>query len=116
MKNEVIDFFKKIPALDSPVLISEEEKYWSIDFTIDLDHEIVWNVIQYFGYICNCGGKQGLLFLPMSPPPYLNGGPYTHMSWSILCKNLDFSLADFLQILEEYLPVPLDDFEQWKHE
>src|ERR1017187_4047344 len=30
------------------------------------------------------------IFMPVSPPPYMNGGPREYLSWVIECKDNDF--------------------------
>ena len=53
------------------------------------------------------------VFMPVSPAPYLNGGPRQFLSWVIESRSADFSAADAAKWLEGRLPQPVDDQSQW---
>jgi len=52
-------------------------------------------------------------FYPVSPAPYLNGGPSEFLSWVIESKDKDFKPVTLMKWLEGRLPQPVDDLEQW---
>ena len=56
------------------------------------------------------------VFMPVSPPPYLNGGPREFLSWVIESKAKDFAPATCAEWLEGRLPQPVDDLKQWQME
>ncbi|HYI77463.1 MAG TPA: hypothetical protein VEW65_07560 [Chryseolinea sp.] len=53
------------------------------------------------------------VFYPVSPPPYMNGGPKDFLSWVIETKDKDFKPETMKEWLEGRLPNPVDDFDQW---
>ena len=55
------------------------------------------------------------VFMPVSPPPYLNGGE-EFLSWVIESKEPSFAPEKCCEWLEGRLPRPVDDPEQWKIE
>ena len=64
-------------------------------FVIVTDHPFAWQAVQELGYVLNYLSIEDRLptvFYPVSPPPYLNGGPGEYLSWVI--ENID----------EEFLP------------
>ena len=56
------------------------------------------------------------MFMPVSPAPYLNGGPKDFLSWVIESKDPSFSPAVAAEWLEGRLPNPVDDPNQWEIE
>jgi hypothetical protein len=89
---------------------------WWIKFAIDLDHKLAWNVVQELGHILNyvsLDERLPTVFMPVSPPPYLNGGPSEFLSWVIECKDKGFSPANCAEWLEGRMPRPVDDENQW---
>ena len=62
------------------VLSSEvtPDAYWWVKLTIDIADPLAWRVVQELGFVLNDLSLQDKLptvFKPVSPPPYLNGGP-----------------------------------------
>ncbi len=54
--------------------------------------------------------------MPVSPPPYLNGGPEEFLSW-VIEATIPFADAGLVaDVLEETLPSPVADPEQWRWE
>ncbi len=53
------------------------------------------------------------VFMPVSPPPYMNGGPHDFLSWVIESKDKDFKPSKCAEWLEGRLPRPVDDESQW---
>jgi hypothetical protein len=54
------------------------------------------------------------VFKPVSPPPYLNGGPRDFLDWVIECDDVKFKPGTVMRWLEGRLPRPVDDLAQWK--
>jgi hypothetical protein len=89
---------------------------WWVKFRIDIDHPLAWNVVQELGCVLNylsVNERLPTIFTPMSPAPYLNGGPRQFLSWVIESKSADFSAAEAATWLEGRLPRPVEDQSQW---
>lgn len=56
------------------------------------------------------------VFMPVSPPPYLNGGPEDYLSWVIECRDSAFTPDKIAEWLEARLPQPIDDEDEWLHD
>ncbi len=54
--------------------------------------------------------------MPVSPPPYMNGGPDEFLSWVIEAKDPDFRPGTCADWLEGRLPQPVDDEAAWNME
>jgi hypothetical protein len=90
---------------------------WWIKFSIDIDHPLAWSVVQELGHVLNYVSLEERLptvFKPVSPPPYMNGGPKEFLSWVIECGDPQFSPANCAEWLEGRLPRPVDELERWK--
>ena len=88
-------------------------------FTIDLDHSQAWNVVQELGYVLNylsLNERLPTVFMPVSPPPYMNGPAREFLSWVIESKDPDFTPATCVEWLRGRLPNPVDDLSQWPSE
>lgn len=89
---------------------------WWIKFAIDIDHPLAWRVVQEFGHVLNLLSLEEplpTLFKPVSPPPYMNGGPADYLSWVIECPISKMSPSMVAQWLEGRLPRPVHDLSQW---
>ena len=53
------------------------------------------------------------VFKPVSPPPYLNGGPEDYLSWVIECSD-EMSPDKVAEWLESRLPQPVEDEDAWR--
>lgn len=53
------------------------------------------------------------VFMPVSPAPYLNGGPNDFLSWVIESKDPTFTPAAAAKWLEGRLPRPVEDLSLW---
>jgi hypothetical protein len=63
-------------------------------------HRPAWSVVQELGYVLNYMSIQErlpIVFMPVSPPPYLNGVPRQFLSWVIESK---FNYIDPVWIAE----------------
>ena len=77
---------KSIPCINHVTTSSIGEPFWWLKFSIDIDSRIGWTVVQEFGHILNylsVNDKLPTIFYPVSPPPYMNGGPRDFLSWVI---------------------------------
>ena len=115
----IIEYLQKVPSIKTPISSGMEEGRWWIKFSIDINHDLAWNVVQEFGYVLNyisVNNRLPTTFYPVSPPPYLNGGPEDYLSWVIENKDYDFSPTDVMEWLQSRLPNPVNDVSQWKVE
>jgi hypothetical protein len=92
-----------------------EDGNWWVKFTIVADHPLAWRTVQELAYVLNylsLGERLPTRFMPVSPPPYLNGG-IEFLSWVIEGTDIRFSPDDAAEWLEGRLPRPLEDESQW---
>jgi len=114
-------FLGAIPAIasrrPSGVLGSgrtDDGKWW-VKLMIDLHHPLAWSTVQEFGYVLNYLSLLEPLptvFKPVSPPPYLNGGP-EFLSWVIESSVPDFSPDMAADWLKGRMPDPIGDPAAW---
>ena len=111
-------FLTRIPAVDGPVGSGcLDDGNWWVKFGIKIDHELAWSVVQELGHILNyvsLDERLPTVFMPVSPPPYMNGGPREFLSWVIESKDRNFTPNDCAEWLEGRLPQPVDDIIEWK--
>jgi hypothetical protein len=110
-------FLSRVPAIDGNVGsgLLEGGKWW-VKFAINIDHPLAWRVVQELGHVLNyvsLNERLPTVFMPVSPPPYMNGGPKDFLSWVIESRDEDFSPDDCAQWLEGRLPRPVDDEKEW---
>jgi hypothetical protein len=94
------------------------ETGWWVKFGLDLGHPLAWNVVQELGHVLNYLSVEEPLpttFKPVSPPPYMNGGPRDFLSW-VIEGPAAMPSETVAQWLEGRLPRPVDDLEQWTDE
>jgi hypothetical protein len=75
----LISFLRQVPAVDSHMGsgYSDGGRWW-VKFVIDIKHPLAWRVVQELGHVLNYVSVEDRLptvFKPVSPPPYMNGGP-----------------------------------------
>lgn len=93
----------------------EKNNIWWVKFGIDISHPLAWHAIQELAHVLNhlsLSEPLPTLFKPVSPPPYLNGGPQSFLSWVIECP-ASMPPSMVAQWLEGRLPRPVDDLRQW---
>jgi hypothetical protein len=105
----LIQYLTKLPGIVLPIGSGESEEAWWVKFG-----ERYRPCHPSVGLAWWC--KSWMVFMPVSPPPYMNGGPKDFLSWVIECDDLGFTPADCAEWLEGRLPRPVDDMEQWKIE
>lgn len=109
-------YLLRIPTVQEPIGKGETNGLWWVKFTIDIEHPLAWNVVQEFGHVLNYLSVEERLptvFMPVSPPPYLNGEPKEFLSWVIECKDAKFKPGTCAKWLEARLPQPVEDEAQW---
>jgi hypothetical protein len=93
-----------------------DDGLWWMKFQIEITHPLAWHVVQELGHVVNyisLDERLPTIFYPVSPPPYLNGGP-EFLSWVIESRDKEFSPAHLAEWLEGRLPRPVDDLTQWE--
>lgn len=117
---KLVDFLARIPAIESNDTPSrgigsgESGAAWWVKFQIDVDHDLAWNTVQEMGHVLNylaVDERLPTVFKPVSPPPYMNGGPDEYLSWVI--EGADMPPGTVATWLEERLPKPVEDEAAW---
>lgn len=114
----LVDYLSCLPAVEKGIVSGTDDELWWVKFGIALDHPLAWNVIQELGHVLNYLSPNERLpttFKPVSPPPYLNGGPRTYLSWIIECPLADMDPATVAQWLDSRLP-DSGDSDAWSME
>ena len=114
------EFLARVPAIGGSRVFGSGKSgtAWWIKFAIDIDDPLAWQVVQELGHVLNYLSVEEPLptvFKPVSPPPYMNGGPRDFLSWVIECPN-EMPPGTVAQWLEGRLPRPVDDLAQWAGE
>lgn len=111
------DYLVKIPSVMTPIATgSGDDGLWWVKFQIDIEHDLAWKAIQELSCVVNylsIDERLPTLFYPVSPAPYMNGGPKDFLSWVIEAKDKGFKPGTLMKWLEGRLPQPVDDLEQW---
>lgn len=115
---KLLDYLQKIPAMSaSPMHWGRGgDNTWYVGFTMDLAHPLAWSAVQELAYVINGLSVTEALptaFMPVAPPPYLNGPASEFLSWRIQSSGAEFSPDDLLGWLEGRLPQPVEDAAQW---
>ena len=112
------NYLLRIPGVKSPIGRGYfEDGNWWVKFGIDIEHSLAWQVVQELGYVLNyvsVNERLPTVFMPVSPPPYLNGGPEEFLSWVIEAQSIEFTPSLCAEWLEGRLPRPVEDVEQWE--
>lgn len=115
--NTLESYLARVPAIVQPFGTGfEDDGAWWIKFAIDIDHPLAWHVVQELGHVLNylsINERLPTSFSPVSPPPYLNGGPREFLAWVIACADDAFTPGTAAKWLEERLPRPVDDLTLW---
>jgi hypothetical protein len=118
----ILALIERLPAIKLPAGRRSighgrtEDGNWWVKFAIDTDHPLAWRVVQELGHVLNYLSVEDRLptsFVPVSPPPYMNGGPEDFLSWVISSRDVHFSPATCAKWLEGRLPRPVDDLAKW---
>ena len=113
----LIAYLESMPAI-RPGIAQEmnTDGTWYVKFRIDIGHSLAWHVVQELGCVVNylsLNERLPTVFYPVSPAPYMNGGPDDFLSWIIESTVADFTPADLQIWLEGRLPDPVSDPEAW---
>jgi hypothetical protein len=113
-------FLQRIPAIRGSIGKGRfDNGNWWVKFTIDIAHPLAWNVVQELGHVLNylsIDERLPAVFMPVSPPPYMNGGPADFLSWVIESTSGDFKPETCAEWLEGRLPQPIEDQEAWSQD
>jgi hypothetical protein len=114
----LVEYLSKVPGITAPIGTgSSEDGRWWVKFRIDVDHRLAWRVVQELGHVLNYSSLNERLptvFMPVSPPPYMNGGPHDFLSWAIESKSNDFDPRTCAEWLEGRLPRPVEEESAWE--
>ena len=117
---KLLEFLDRVPAVQGPIGKGADEKgRWWVKFSIDIGHALAWHTVQELGHVLNLLSLEERLptsFHPVSPPPYMNGGPEEFLSWVIECHDPEFRPGTCAEWLSGRLPNPVEDIEQWMAE
>jgi hypothetical protein len=116
----LIEFLAKVPSVTGQIGTGgTDDGRWWVKFKIDIQHKLAWHAIQELGHVLNYLSLDERLptsFYPVSPPPYMNGGPDEYLSWVIECHKSEFRPGTCAKWLSERLPKPVEDLSQWGDE
>ncbi|HWA89228.1 MAG TPA: hypothetical protein VG889_04290 [Rhizomicrobium sp.] len=113
--DELADFLRRVPAVTGLGSKIEANGDRWIKFDIDIDHGLAWNVVQELGHLLNylsLGERLTTVFKPVSPPPYLNGGPKDYLSW-VIEADRSANPRSLKELLEGRMPRPVEDASAW---
>lgn len=110
-------YLLRVPGINAPLGKGRfEDENWWVKFSIDINHPLAWHVVQALGYVLNylsLDERLPTVFMPVSPPPYLNGGPGGFLSWVIESQDAGFTPSMCAEWLEGRLPRPVEDVSAW---
>lgn len=118
---KLIAFLARIPAVETVfgaptgIEAGESNGQWWVQFHLDIDHDLAWYAVQELGCVLNYLSLEERLptvFKPISPAPYLNGGPDEFLAWVIECPS-SMSPDTVAQWLEGRMPQPIEDEAAW---
>jgi hypothetical protein len=118
----LIHFLKSMPAIDLPAGEQSigagvfENGNWWVKFSLNTKHPLAWRHVQELGHVLNyisIDDRLPTVFMPVSPPPYLNGGE-EFLSWVIESTEKEFAPDACAEYLEGHLPTPIDDLSAWE--
>lgn len=116
----LLEYMNRIPSMTNSISFGSDEKgFWWIKFQLDIHHSLAWNVVQELGCVINylsVNERLPTVFYPVSPAPYMNGGPEDFLSWVIETKDREFKPETLMKWLEGRLPNPVDDIAKWEIE
>ncbi|WP_166213010.1 hypothetical protein [Cognatiluteimonas telluris] len=116
--DELLSYLTKVPAVTGNIGSGKfDNGNWWVKLSLDISHPLAWHVVQELGAVLNylsANERLPTIFMPVSPPPYLNGGPADYLSWVIESKEPSFKPSTVAEWLEGRLPRPVNDLSQWE--
>jgi hypothetical protein len=114
----LLAYLRRVPAVGTSIGMGRfDNGNWWVKFSIDIQHPLAWNVVQEFGCVLNylsLNDRLPTVFMPVSPAPYLNGGPRQFLSWVIESNDPKFAPSLCAEWLEGRLPRPVEEPSRWK--
>lgn len=119
---KLLSFLELLPAIDLPAGRKSigygfnEDKTWYVKFQFNYKDKLAWRHIQELGHVLNylsIDERLPTVFMPVSPPPYLNGG-IEYLSWIIESNDPLFTPDKCAEWLNGRLPRPVSDRDKWK--
>lgn len=114
---KLTDYLTRIPSIEGTIGTGVlENGNWWVKFTISIDHPQAWNTVQELGHVLNylsLDERLPTVFMPTSPPPYMNGTAREFLSWVIESTAPDFRPGTCAEWLEGRLLRPVEDLSQW---
>lgn len=112
------NYLRRIPAVSVLAGCTDEspDGRWWVKLVIDIRHPLAWGVVQELAHVLNylsVDERLPTVFMPVSPPPYLNGGPEEFLSWVIESKAPAVDVRWIAATLEGRLPRPVGDASRW---
>lgn len=115
--DKLADLIQSLPGVQPHVGRSKADDYlWWIKFSLDRNHPLVWHVIQRLGFVLNYISLESRLdvtFRPVSPPPYLNGGP-EFLGWVIESTKRYVNPETVRKVLRLELPEKISSEKEWR--
>lgn len=113
--NQLKAIVERLPAIQDVATGGTDEASWWVKFSIDIRSPHAWNVVQELAHVLNylaLDERLLTLFMPVSPPPYLNGGPDEFLHWVIESRSPGADPGMIAAVLQNRLPDP-DDKAEW---
>ena len=113
---KLVAYLDLIPSVKVISFEGTPDAFWWVKLEIDIAHSLAWNVVQDLGYVLNylsVEEKLPSVFMPVSPPPYMNGGPRYFLAWVIESKYNYIDPSWVTGVLEGRLPRPVENIDQW---
>ena len=113
----LVNYLRRVPAVNPRIGQGVEGERWWLKFVLDVRHPLAWRVVQELAHVLNylsIEERLPVVFKPVSPPPYMNGGPEEFLSWVIEPLSPDFTPTSCAEWLEGRLPRPVEDLTAWE--
>ena len=113
---KLVDYLNRIPSVSVMSCKVTKDAFWWIKLEIDICNDYSWHAVQELGFVLNhisIAEPMPTIFKPVSPPPYMNGGPEEFLSW-IIESTFNYIDPNWVkETLESRLPNPVDNLEEW---
>lgn len=116
--DRLLTHLRRMPAISSALGTGHlDTGNWWVKFGIDITHPLAWHIVQELACLLNYLSvyeRLPTVFMPVSPAPYVNGGPGDCLLWVVESKDPGFKPGAVADWLEGRLPRPVDEPEQWE--